>query len=81
MANQDIGSHLTNILTVEPILDGGSGFSVEDEWRNYFQRQNLLFDIVNGTMHPDDLLDAVSTHGHDVDAYIDGVEYGLQPFL
>lgn len=81
MLSHDAGSKITNCLTIEPVLDGESGFSIEDEWKNYFQRQNLLSDIINGTMHPDDLLDAVGTHGHDVDGYIDGVEMALRPFL
>lgn len=81
MTGNEVGAQITNILTVEPNLNGDSGFSIEDEWANYFTRQQLLSDIVSGQMHPDDLLDCIGDGGHNVDAYIDGVEWALQPLL
>ena len=75
------GERIWQALSVEPESLSPSECDVENLWQRYFVRQRLLGQVVAGTMHPDDLLDCLSSDGLSVDGYLDRVDEALSSYV
>jgi hypothetical protein len=75
------GDRLWQILSREPEIERPEEVDIELLWAQYFRRQRLLGDIIQGKMHPDDLLDCLLDDEMSPDDYLAEVEDDLQEFV
>lgn len=70
------GAALWSALSIEPD-QVQQDEDPEVLWQQYFRRQRLLSEVVNGSMDPDDLLDCLLDDGLSPDQYLEDVDNAL----
>jgi hypothetical protein len=71
------GEQIWQTLSREPVIIDSQEVDLELLWEQYFKRQRLLGEILQGNMHPDDLLDCMLDDGMSPDVYLEEVDLAL----